>query len=118
LIAATPQARETDMERFKYIWKAPRGHKFFEDTSNGRLAIADDSGDRPDQTDDGVLWVDPGRPICATRDGGMTLPMEAEGGALSVTFVGASEALWVAHRLGMDVSAFGVGGAVYKVVGL
>jgi hypothetical protein len=96
------------MERFEYIWKAPRGHKFFEDTTNGRLAIADDSGDRPDQTDDGVLWVDPSRHVCEVREGGcMLLPLIREDGAKSVAVANVSEALWVAHRLGMDVRTLG-----------
>jgi hypothetical protein len=91
------------MERFEYIWKAPRGHKFFEDNTNGRLAIADDSGDRPDQTDDGVLWVDQRRPVRETRDGSMLLPLLHEDGSQSATPADANEVLWVAARLGMVV---------------
>ena len=40
---------------------APKGHKFF--VQDGGVCIADDSGDTPDQTDDGPLWVDVTRPV-------------------------------------------------------
>lgn len=52
-------------------WKCLRrpremqGHKFFADPT-GRIALADWSGDTPDQTEDGVLWLDPHRPIRVT----------------------------------------------------
>lgn len=39
---------------------APKGHKFF--MQDGGVCVADDSGDTPDQTDDGPLWVDVTRP--------------------------------------------------------
>jgi hypothetical protein len=39
-----------------------QGHKFFADPT-GRIALADWSGDTPDQTDDGVIWLDTKRPI-------------------------------------------------------
>ena len=51
-----------------YQWKTLRmpremqGHKFFAN-EDGRIAIADWSGHYPHQTDDGVLWLDPGRAI-------------------------------------------------------
>jgi hypothetical protein len=45
-----------------------RGHKFFADPT-GRIALADWSGDTPDQTDDGVLWLDPKRPIRINLEG-------------------------------------------------
>lgn len=51
-----------------YQWKTLRmpremqGHKFFAD-QDGRIAIADWSGHYPHETDDGVLWLDPGRPM-------------------------------------------------------
>ena len=39
------------------------GHTVFRDELSGLLAIADMSGDTPDQTDDGVLWIDGSREI-------------------------------------------------------
>lgn len=55
-------------------WKCLRrpremqGHKFFADPT-GRIALADWSGDTPDQTDDGVLWLDIKRPIRINLEG-------------------------------------------------
>ncbi len=46
-----------------------KGHKFFADPT-GRIALADWSGDTPDQTDDGVLWIDNRRPIRINLEGG------------------------------------------------
>jgi hypothetical protein len=45
----------------------------------GRLAIADVSGSRPDNTDDGVLWLDPTRPL-RLRPDLLTVPVEGESG--------------------------------------
>lgn len=40
----------------------PDGHRIFRGHFD-RFAIADDSGRTPDQTDDGILWLDRGRPL-------------------------------------------------------
>lgn len=37
-------------------------HRFFR-TPEGRIAVADGSGEHPEDTDDGVLWLDMDRPI-------------------------------------------------------
>ena len=65
----------------------PRGHRVFRDARDDfkapelrRWAIADNSGNRPDSTDDGVLWLDFSRPI-AVRVGeyaGASLPVIKE----------------------------------------
>lgn len=51
--------------KWKKVWRCGSfenhefcGHTVFLDEISGRLAIADMSGDTPDQTDDGVLWLD------------------------------------------------------------
>lgn len=45
------------------------GHTVFRDEVTGRYAIADMSGDTPDKTDDGVLWIDCELPVrlCLTK---------------------------------------------------
>ena len=40
----------------------PRGHRFFQ-AKDGRIAVADESGEFPQDTDDGILWVDFTRPV-------------------------------------------------------
>lgn len=55
--------------KWKLIHQVPHGHRYYRDESTGRVAVADDSGCRPDQTEDGVLWVDPSRSIRIADDG-------------------------------------------------
>lgn len=43
----------------------PDGHKLFRQEGTDRIAIADESGDAPHLTDDGVLWLDFSRPLVA-----------------------------------------------------
>lgn len=44
-----------------YQWKLVRrlasDHRIFKDELTGQLAIADNSGTRPDTTEDGVIWI-------------------------------------------------------------
>ena len=60
---------DNEVVGWPHVWmpptELPDGHRLFEAstafrTTNGRplIAIADDSGERPEQTDDGVLWLD------------------------------------------------------------
>jgi hypothetical protein len=57
-------------------WLEPRGHRVFRDARDDfkapeqrAWAIADNSGPTPDQTDDGVLWLDMGRPLHVAIEG-------------------------------------------------
>lgn len=50
------------------------GHRIWKDANSGRWAIADSSADgldgsfgTPDETDDGVLWVNPNRDVVINR---------------------------------------------------
>jgi hypothetical protein len=51
----------------------PSGHRLFYDTAAGatRVAIADDSANQPQDTDDGILWLDQvlQRPLGGTHGG-------------------------------------------------
>lgn len=63
------------------------GHKVFRHR-DGRIAIADWSGTRPDQTDNGVLWVDLAKPIEVHLHQGRlytVLPLLDDGGREVVT---------------------------------
>lgn len=44
------------------VTRLPGEHRIFRD-AGGRLALADNSGDTPDTTDDGVLYLDLDRPV-------------------------------------------------------
>ena len=48
------------MKRFVNLtgWDQWQYHNYFRDRKTGQLAIADDSGQYPDETDDGILYVD------------------------------------------------------------
>jgi len=86
---------------------AGRGHKFFRHLSSGRIAVADYSGYTPDQTEDGILWVDYDRPARLQSDAAI-IPVTDDrcGGGYSVIdpLAGGIE---VVHRLGLDVVAEG-----------
>jgi hypothetical protein len=62
------------------------GHSFWRDEVSGRVSVKDMSGDYPDETDDGPLWIDLDRPVqfhfedrLGTADvGRATIPVIAE----------------------------------------
>lgn len=59
----------------------PDGHRIFEthegpEPGTSQWAIADESGDTPDQTDDGILWLDPTRCLSVARDESFDPPRE------------------------------------------
>jgi hypothetical protein len=57
-------------KRFALLQSYRAGHRWFIDNATGRIAIADQSGDTPDRTDDGILYLD------TTRDvGESTIPL-------------------------------------------
>jgi hypothetical protein len=43
---------------WKFIQLLPGEHRLFQEEETGRLAFADQSGDTPDKTDDGTLFLD------------------------------------------------------------
>ena len=45
-------------DRWSLLASVPRCHRFFQCLSTGRIAMADRSGYYPEQTDDGVLYLD------------------------------------------------------------
>lgn len=58
----------------------PDGHRLFGTLDNERsYALADESGRTPDQTDDGVLWLDTARPLLASADWSL-IPLTDEDG--------------------------------------
>lgn len=103
-------------DRFQFITKLPTNHKLFWDLAvnldtPNKLAIADESGDYPDQTDDGVLHVDLTRPIVWHRTSSgimqyISLPLIVEkDGRLSSTPIDMPTALIMAadHAMTIDL---------------
>jgi len=100
------------MYKWTKLFKAKGGHKYFRDEITGMIAIADDSGSTPDQTEDGVLWLDRSgrRHVCIATDRNgrtyITIPVVKEsryGGPVSdsCTPATAQEAVEVCARFNM-----------------
>jgi hypothetical protein len=100
--------------RWKLIWRAPSGgHKFFSDARHpGAIAIADQSGYLPSETDDGPLYLDFGRLMSvkwgdALMGSSIITPLR-EGtptGEKTSTFSGLIEAAGIVRRWKMKVKA-------------
>jgi hypothetical protein len=95
-------------EKIKHI---PDGHKFFISRVCGfkapeqcACAIADDSGTNPENTDDGIIWLDFTRPI-SMGDSGYSIPVRSDSDHKSLVSSPASaeEALWMATYWGFPI---------------
>lgn len=85
----------------RYRWKKiagfpHTGHSFFQVEDDPTLVSAcDQSGERPDRTDDGPLWLDHTRPITGTRDR-LSAPVIQDRGARNCFIVAeGKEADWL-----------------------
>lgn len=100
------------MERSLYKWRRVKGfkggHRIFVDENTGRMAVADDSGRVPDQTEDGVLWL-PDRPglvhiVSSGSRLAATFPVVKEGDDNVYSTIGTlEEGLWVAEERGWRI---------------
>lgn len=108
------------METTETIWQRvrglPDGHRLFKLKDRPEMiAIADDSGETPDQTDDGVLWLDRHRPLIApatdfvTGSSGCIIPLLDANGAKSTTVTDFQTLLMLAADYGWEViGAYGL----------
>ena len=96
----------------KYYWQLVFGnpdkdHSYWLDRNSGRISIKDESGDLPDQTDDGVLWLNTRRPILVEEHDGRaygTIPLySVRDDEDSSTITRLSKALRVASKFRMRV---------------
>jgi len=88
------------------------GHRYFKAASGprtGQWAVADWSGSRPWNTDDGVLWVVPGQFIeVGDEIGALDLEKDGrQGPERTRTPLGPAEAVIVAFRLGLPIQIKG-----------
>jgi hypothetical protein len=104
------------LKRFKFLFYAPGGHNYWQDTKAGMIAISDDSGPTPDQTDDGTLWLDTTKPIIASGTG-FYIPLlvpnssksyQRDQRTFSSTCANPQEAKMLIERLNMKVSVDGL----------
>jgi hypothetical protein len=90
------------------VLSIPNGHRYFRDELSGRVSVCDDSGRKPDHTDDGVLWLDPRRPIVVEdlQPGGNArgwIPVTSPSGDQSCTIENLQGSIKVAHLFGYRV---------------
>jgi len=94
----------------KYEWtteeKLPDGHRIFGTVTDGygfRYAIADDSGETPEETNDGVMWLDSSRCLNMSTRWAPTIPLLNEKGERSSTITDGPTVLYLAHSLGWTI---------------
>lgn len=93
---------------WKLIKHFHRGHRLFRWEEEGspnhhRYAIADISGKTPDQTEDGILWLDRDRPI-KDNGGDALLPVILHSdGTPKVALIAWRVALWMSWELGFEI---------------
>jgi hypothetical protein len=93
-------------ERWTLVKSFPGSHKYFRDNRNNRLAIADYSGETPDKTDDGILYVDTKSPIIVSwHRGGDTysIPLIEPDGSKTVTPSDPDAVQWLCSERGMQL---------------
>lgn len=74
-------------------------------------ALADNSGDTPEQTDDGVLWLDFTRPLRIARQGStgeyqqeyFVIPLRTPDGLLTRTSTDATTLLYLASKFNWEI---------------
>lgn len=96
------------MMTFTHIHTLPSGHKLFRFESTGKIAIADESGATPLDTDDGILTLDFDRPLIVGSQGG-SVPLNNHSRSdstiygSSATPVGPDSALILSAMFGWDI---------------
>jgi hypothetical protein len=92
---------------FQFLCEIPGHRKFFKHIPSGRITIADYSGDYPDQTDCGPLYINQLKPIFAVvfKTGGLTLqvPIVNDEGESVWTSSTWTEAYYLREEHGMDL---------------
>lgn len=81
------------------------GHRYFRDEETGKIGVADDSGENPELTDDGLLWLDQSRPITLSDTSGSSggIPLVDEEGKKYGMSERMSAAVIVAKMFGMKI---------------
>jgi hypothetical protein len=122
-----PVEYTTEGDNMPYKWmteeELPDGHRLFGTNTNDGFAyaIADDSGKTPDQTEDGVLWLDSSRCLIVDKDESfdpprehLAIPVIDDNGKRSRTPSDMSTLLHLANMLGWQIEDQNVK-AVYEI---
>lgn len=92
--------------QWEFLFRAPRGHQFFREEQTGLIAVADDSGNTPDSTDDGILYLDSTRPIKVDTHG-FLVPLCYKG-KRTCTPASAAEVKMICEYFGLTLSVDGL----------
>lgn len=105
---------------FKFIMRLPSGHRIYETwkriaeftlAAMDGIAIADNSGETPDRTEDGVLYLDRSRPLriddYSGAQTGCWLPLRYPNGQLTSTVVDSRTVAILAGKYDWDVEIAG-----------
>jgi hypothetical protein len=86
-------------DRWERIFAVPGGHRYFREKATGKAAVADDSGERPEECDGGPLFVDTGSPLGSGRAWTFAVPLVGRG----IAMAGVDEVAGLIRHLGMRV---------------
>lgn len=102
---------QTNKKTYSWEFLGRFGHQYFQEKTSGLIAIADDSGSKPELTDDGVLYLDTSCPVQAGTSG-FSIPLVFNN-KRSSTIASSAEVRYVCEYHGMKLS---VAGAVFEMV--
>lgn len=74
-------------------------HRYFKDENTGKIALADDSGSRPNYTEDGVSWFNPEKPLEVGKNN-VIVRITREDGSESRTVTSFTQALLLSAHFG------------------
>lgn len=93
-------------DRWKLLLEVPNEHRFFSSSFHpGEIVIADDSGETPDKTDDGILFLDIKKDIKENSEWQKLyeLPLVFPNGETSSAIASRKEAELVARTFNMRI---------------
>lgn len=102
----TKKTKTKFRHQWEFLFRAPCGHQFFREENTDLIAIADDSGSTPDQTDDGILYLDNSRPI-QVGEHGFLVPLCYKG-KQTCTPASATEVKMICEYFGLTLSVDGL----------
>ena len=83
-------------DRWEQIFAVPGGHRYYREKATGKVAIADDSGEWPQECDGGPLFVDTRSPLGPDRAWIFAVPLVGSG----IAMAGADEAAGLIRHCG------------------
>lgn len=100
----TQETTERKKHKWQLVLRIKGGHRYFTVSDyGGMVACADASGTYPEQTEDGILWLDRSRPIVLGDDNSATIPLKRPDGEECATGEYNQDAILVANAFGFEV---------------